>query len=73
MPRPKKYHRQVESRTSLYLQQLTSRLPLSGKDSHTLAFLINWPRASHSTLVVALFPRVVLHVPINKNDLTMHI
>jgi hypothetical protein len=28
-------------------------------------FLVSQPRASHSTLVVALFSRVVLHVPIN--------
>jgi hypothetical protein len=41
-------------------------LLLSSKDSHTLAFLINYPRSSHSTLVVALFSQVVLHVPINK-------
>jgi hypothetical protein len=33
--------------------------------SHPLAFLISQPRASHTTLVVALFSRVVLHVPIN--------
>jgi hypothetical protein len=33
--------------------------------SHPLAFLISQPRASHTTLVVALFSRVVLLVPIN--------
>jgi hypothetical protein len=33
--------------------------------SHPLAFLVNQPRVSHTTLVVALFSRVVLHVPIN--------
>jgi hypothetical protein len=47
-------------------------LPLSRKDYPKVAFLINWPRASHSTHVVALFSRVVLHVPIKQNDLIMH-
>jgi hypothetical protein len=37
-------------------------LPLSGKVVPPLAFLISQPRASHTTLVVALFSRVVLHV-----------
>jgi hypothetical protein len=36
-----------------------------GQGSPPLAFLISQPRASHTTLVVALFSRVVLHVPIN--------
>jgi hypothetical protein len=46
----------VVIRAITMLARLTSRLPLSGKDSHTLAFLIIWPRASYSTLVIALFP-----------------
>jgi hypothetical protein len=33
--------------------------------SPPLAFLVSQPRASHTTLVVALFSRVVLHVLIN--------
>jgi hypothetical protein len=33
--------------------------------SPLLAFLISQPRVSHTTLVVALFSRVVLHVTIN--------
>jgi hypothetical protein len=36
-----------------------------GLGSPPLAFLISQPRASHTTLVVALFSQVVLHVPIN--------
>jgi hypothetical protein len=34
-------------------------LPLLGNDYLILAFLINWPRASYSILVVALFSWVV--------------
>ena len=41
-----------------------------GEGSTPLAFLISQPRASHTTLVVALFSRVVLHVPINITILT---
>jgi hypothetical protein len=33
--------------------------------SHPIAFLISQPRVSHTTLVAALFFRVVLHFPIN--------
>jgi hypothetical protein len=46
---------QFDPRTSLYSTTTPPRLPLSGKVISPLAFLITWPRASHSTLVVALF------------------
>jgi hypothetical protein len=48
----------------LYIDSLPA-CPFRVRSSLT-SFLINHPRASHSTLVVALFSRVVLHVPINK-------
>jgi hypothetical protein len=43
-----------------------SLLAPSGKCNPSPVFLINWPRASHSTLVVALFSHVKLLVPFNK-------
>jgi hypothetical protein len=48
-----------------YTDHSPTALAPFGYGSHSLAFLIRQPRASHTTLVVALFSRVVLHVPIN--------
>jgi hypothetical protein len=56
---------QFDPRTSLYSSSDASPLAPFGYGNLSLAFLITWPRASHSTLVVALFFWVVLHVPIN--------
>jgi hypothetical protein len=43
-----------------------SSLAPFGKDNPSLVLLINWPRASHTTLVVALFSQVKIHVTVNK-------
>jgi hypothetical protein len=65
IPRPKCFT-YISTRGPPYtLAVMPPRLPLPGQGNLSLAFLITWPRASHSTLVVALFSRVVLHVPIN--------
>jgi hypothetical protein len=64
IPRPKSF---TDSPTQRPPSNSTPppRLPLSGKDEVTLAFLIIEPRASHSVLVVAVLSQVKLHVPIN--------
>jgi hypothetical protein len=43
IPCPKSHRRMINPRTSLYRQLLTLRLPLSGIDYLTLAFIINCP------------------------------
>jgi hypothetical protein len=58
IPRPKSYTNSP-TRGPPYTYTPPPRLPLSGKDQVTLAFLINQPRASHSTLLVAQFSWVV--------------
>jgi hypothetical protein len=53
-----------------YTDHFPTALAPFGYVSPPLAFLISHSRASHTTLVVALFSRVVLHVPINIMILT---
>jgi hypothetical protein len=48
-----------------YTDHSPTALAPFGYGSPPLAFLISQPRASHTTLVVAQYSRVVLHVPIN--------
>jgi hypothetical protein len=57
-PRPKSRHSMIDPRTSLYRSSPTALAPFE-QGSPPLAFLINHPRASYTTLVVALFSRVV--------------
>jgi hypothetical protein len=64
IPRPKSFTDNL-TRGPPYTCTPLPRMPLSGKDQVTLAFLINQPRASHSTLVQALLSQVKLHVLIN--------
>jgi hypothetical protein len=64
-PSFKKFYRQFDPRASLYPSNDASQLYLSEYGNLSLALLITWPRASHSTLVVALFTQGKLHVPIN--------
>jgi hypothetical protein len=49
----------------LYIDHSPTALAPFRLGSHPLAFLVSQPRASHTTLVVALFSRVALHVSIN--------
>jgi hypothetical protein len=65
IPRLKKLYKQFDTRTSLYSTATPPRLPLPEQGNLSLTFLITWPRVSHSTLVVAQFTQVKLHVPIN--------
>jgi hypothetical protein len=63
IPRLKSHRSMINPRTSLYWQLPYRPCPFR-VGSPLLAFLISQPRASHTTLVVALFSRVVLHVSI---------
>jgi hypothetical protein len=58
-PSPDRHRSKSNPRTSLHWPLPYCPCP------YRLAFLVSQPRASHTTLVVALFSRVVLHVPIN--------
>jgi hypothetical protein len=53
----------LDTKSPKHLEMAQEHISLSGRPP--LAFLISHPRAFHTTLIVALFSRVVLHVPIN--------
>jgi hypothetical protein len=55
----------MKTREPPYTDNSPTALAPFRKGSPPLFFLISQPRASHTTLVVAIFSRVVLHVPIN--------
>ena len=57
-PSPDRHRSKINPRTSLHWPLPYCPCPFR-EGSPTLAFLISQPRASHSTLVVALFSRVV--------------
>jgi hypothetical protein len=63
-PSPDRHRSKINLRTSLHWPLPYCPCPFR-EGSHQLAFLVNQPRASHTTLAVALFSRVVLYVPIN--------
>jgi hypothetical protein len=63
-PRPKSHRSMIGPRNSLYRSFSTALAPF-GEGSPPLVFLISQPWASHTILVVTLFSRVILHVPMN--------